>query len=553
MTVFRFPKTTAFVLGLVSATGVAPLNLWPLTLIALALLMHLLSRAETLKTAIARGYWFGVGHFALGLNWIAGSFQYQDAMPAWLGWVAVVGLALYLALYPAMAAGLAWRLGARKYLVPASTVIPARAGTETLSKESYEGGLGPGLRRDDENGMLPFILIFAGGWIITEYLRATLFTGFAWNPLGVVLVKKALLSAPATLIGTYGLSGFAVLTAGLLSLALVRRFESAFWLSLLCGAAVTAGVFVTESSLSDKNRYGEAPLIRIVQPNIAQQDKHNAAFDAVNFAKLRSLSGKPGPEPRLILWPEAAIPEYLDEKDGPAQDARARLSALLGPKDILLTGGVKLHYKRFNYSGYYQDLVVGARNSLWVMNARGQLLGRYDKAHLVPGGEYLPMKPLLSLVGLSRLVPGSVDFWEGPGPRTLNLPDFGKAGVQICYEIIFSGHVIDRANRPDFLFNPSNDAWFGSWGPPQHLAQARLRAIEEGIPVIRSTPNGISAVIDADGNVVHQLPYRKAGYIETRLPPPHPPTLFALYGNLISLALALFLGVLGVALRQKQR
>ncbi len=514
MTVFSFPKSTALALGLVSATGFAPLNLWPVTLIALAVLMHLVSRAETLKWALARGYWFGVGHFVLGLNWIAGSFQYQDAMPAWLGWVAVLGLALYLALYPAMAAGLAWRWG--------------KAG-------------------------LPFILIFAAGWIVTEYLRATLFTGFAWNPLGVVLVKPTLLSAPATLVGTYGLSGFAVLTAGLLSLALVRRFESAFWLCLLCGAAVTAGVFVTESSLSDKNRYGEAPLIRIIQPNIAQQDKHNAAFDAVNFEKLRSLSGKPGPEPRLILWPEAAIPDYLDENDGPAQDARARISALLGPKDILLTGGVKLHYKRIDYSGYYQDVVVGARNSLWVMDAKGHLLGRYDKSHLVPGGEYLPMKPLLSLVGLSRLVPGTVDFWPGLGPRTLSLPGFGKVGVQICYEIIFSGQVVDRANRPDFLFNPSNDAWFGSWGPPQHLAQARLRAIEEGLPIIRSTPTGISAVIDADGNVLHHLPYKRAGYIETRLPPPHPPTLFARFGNLISLALAFFLGALGVALRLKRR
>jgi apolipoprotein N-acyltransferase len=126
-------------------------------------------------------------------------------------------------------------------------------------------------------------------------------------------------------------------------------------------------------------------------------------------------------------------------------------------------------------------------------------------------------------------------------------------GVQICYEIIFSGQVVDGANRPDFLFNPSNDAWFGSWGPPQHLAQARLRAIEEGLPVIRSTPTGISAVIDADGNVLHKLPFQKAGYIETRLPPPHAPTFFARYGNIISLAFAFFLGALGIALGRFRR
>ena len=127
----------------------------------------------------------------------------------------------------------------------------------------------------------------------------------------------------------------------------------------------------------------------------------------------------------------------------------------------------------------------------------GEILGRYDKAHLVPYGEYLPMRPLLSAIGLSRLAPGDIDFTPGPGPRTIDIGgEFGKVGFQLCYEMIFSGDVVDERNRPGFIFNPSNDAWFGSWGPPQHLAQARLRAAEEGIPVLRATPTGISAVID---------------------------------------------------------
>ena len=129
----------------------------------------------------------------------------------------------------------------------------------------------------------------------------------------------------------------------------------------------------------------------------------------------------------------------------------------------------------------------------------GRIVGRYDKAHLVPYGEYLPMRPLLSAIGLSRLAPGDVDFAARAGRRArIDLPGgWGKVGFQLCYEIIFSGEVVDRGDRPDFIFNPSNDAWFGRWGPPQHLAQARLRAAEEGLPVIRSTPTGISAVIDA--------------------------------------------------------
>jgi apolipoprotein N-acyltransferase len=141
-------------------------------------------------------------------------------------------------------------------------------------------------------------------------------------------------------------------------------------------------------------------------------------------------------------------------------------------------------------------------------------------------------------------VPGSIDFWPGPGPRTLELPFEGrrvKVGMQICYEIIFSGQVTDRANRPDFIFNPSNDAWFGSWGPPQHLAQARLRAIEEGLPVVRATPTGISAVIDADGRIVESLPLGKAGRIDARLPMAKAPTLFARYGNILPLGFAALL------------
>ena len=122
----------------------------------------------------------------------------------------------------------------------------------------------------------------------------------------------------------------------------------------------------------------------------------------------------------------------------------------------------------------------------------------------------------------------------------------GKAGFQLCYEIIFSGEVVDRANRPAFLFNPSNDAWFGAWGPPQHLAQARLRALEEGLPVLRSTPTGISAVVDSDGRLLRSLPWRTAGVIDTRLPPPAPPTPFARLGNLLPLLFAFVLA--GLAL-----
>ena len=171
----------------------------------------------------------------------------------------------------------------------------------------------------------------------------------------------------------------------------------------------------------------------------------------------------------------------------------------------------------------------------------------------MPYGEYLPMPWLLKPLGLARLVPGDMDFSAGPGPRNLRLPVFGQVGVQICYEIIFSGQVVDEAHRPRLLFNPSNDAWFGRWGPPQHLAQARMRAIEEGLPIIRSTPNGISAIIAADGRLLATVPHLTAGAAEAPLPAALPPTVFSRLGNMLALAVAMALAAIGVAIRRRAR
>jgi len=496
--------------GAVSALGFAPLGLWPLTILAFAALLWLIEGAPRLRSALARGWWFGVGQFALGLNWIATAFTYQAAMPAWLGWVAVVVLSLYLALFPAAAAGLAWRW--YKFPLPY-----ARVG-ETV------GG-----RRER------LILLLAAAWLVTEWLRATLFTGFAWNPVGVIWIGVGRIPYVATLIGTYGLSAMTVLAGGAVFL-LARRHWLAGLLSALLFAtfAFLPPVVVRPDQTS--------PLIRVVQPNIGQKNKWDPGYAQENFRRLAGLSGRPGSEPRLILWPEAATPDFLSFE--PA--ARRRLAALIGPDDLLMLGGVEPVFAEDGRG-------IAAYNSLYALAPDATLRGRYDKAHLVPYGEYLPMRPLLSAIGVSRLAPGDLDFWAGAGPRTLDLGRFGRAGVQVCYEIIFSGQVVDRADRPDFIFNPSNDAWFGGWGPPQHLAQARLRAIEEGLPIVRATPTGISAVIDSGGNVLSSLPLGSAGAIDARLPRPAPPTLFARFGNLLPFAFALLLVAAAIAVRRKTR
>jgi len=511
----RRPLLLALGAGLLSATGFAPLGLWPVTLACLALILWLVHAAPTLRGALLRGWVFGVGHFTVGNNWIQHAFDFQDKMPPVLGYFAVVLLALYLAIYPMFALGLAWRF-------------------------AHWGGV----RRPLDFG---YVLIAAAGWIATEWLRATMFTGYAWNPIGVIWVPVPVLARAAAWIGTYGLSGLTVLFAGIALIALLhRRFLALATFLLIAIASQVVGRGATEAR-------PDAPLVRVVQPNIGQEGVSDPDYPERVLQALIAGSGTPGPKPRLLVWPEGMVNYFVE--DGypagwyggvPAGYTRARIAALLGPRDMALVSGNALFFDR-------QDRLTGAGNSVFVLSPQAGLGQRYDKAHLVPYGEYLPMRTLLAPLGLARLVMGDIDFVPGPGPRNLNVPGFGQVGVQVCYEIIFSGQVVDRAHRPALIFNPSNDAWFGSWGPPQHLAQARMRAIEEGLPILRATPTGISAVIDADGRLVATVPPHRADAIEVPLPAPHAPTLFARLGNWLAALIAVSFAFIAIAIRRRAR
>lgn len=433
-------------------------------------------------------------------------------MPIWLGYFAVVMLALYLAVYPALAAGGAYWV------------------TNRVKRLATSGAI------------LPLILAFAGCWTISEWLRSWLFTGFAWNPLAVIWQSQLELARATSLLGTYGLSAVVVATSGLILLAGHRQ-----WRPTLTGGAVLAALWLYGLQIPATPSLQKGPRLTIVQPDISQADKYEPGYEAINFAKL-AMNSRPLPDqgPRLVLWPEAALPDYLEDgypyryyqfqPGDSAAGARARLTTLMQDGDVLVTGANRLVVEK--------GQLVAARNSVSALDSNGTLLGHYDKAHLVPYGEYLPAPWLLRPLGLARLVPGDLDFWSGPGPQTLTVKvgdQRVKVGIQICYEIIFSGQVVDSGKRPDFIFNPSNDAWFGTVGPPQHLAQARLRAIEEGVPVVRATPTGISAIIDADGRIVHRLPLGTAGRIDAHLPEAKAPTLFARFGNILPVGFALLL------------
>ena len=514
----RRPALAAILLGLVAACAFPPLHLWPLGLAALAGFVWLIHSADGWRQALWRGWWFGWAHLTLANNWIATAFTHQAKMPEFLGWLAVPLLCIYLAWYPALAALAAHGLARKRPL-------------------------------------WAFGLVLAGAWIVTEWLRGWVFTGYPWPPVGLMLLGTWDTPGLARLLpwlGTYALSGLTLLIAALLLAALASRR----WLLSAGGALAFTVLMVAPSLHVEATQPAGAVEYTLVQPHIPQSEINDGSKFEEQFARLTRLTAPGQNQSRIVLWPESAVPDYLEEgypdryyfqmtAGGDPELARRRIGKVIGPQSTLLTGVVNLNI------GVRPDGIpaaVSARNSVMAIDGAGDIVGGYDKAHLVPYGEYLPMRPLLEPLGLSRLVAGSIDYLPGPGPRTLDLKQHGKVGVMICYEIVFSGAVAEDANRPDYIFNPSNDGWFGAWGPPQHLAQARMRAIEEGLPVLRSTTTGISAVIDAHGVVRGHIGMGKADKLEGFVPAAAAPTLFAQWGHALTLAWAALLIALGLGL-----
>ena len=487
-----------------SAFGFAPWELWPLTIIGVAVLVIMVERAPGPGAAFGAGWLFGTAHFTIGLGWIATAFTFQDKMPPALGWVAVVGLSMFLALYIGLAAALAralpWTGAAR-------------------------------------------VLAFAALWMFGEWLRGWVLTGFAWNPLGAAWLALPGLRQLAQFGGALSLSAIMVLAGGGLALLVQRQ-----WRGGVALLATVAGLGLAALALEASPVPSNGPIVHLVQPNIGQDQRYvEGSQDAHlrNYLDLtrQALAKRTSDDGELVLWSEGSVPWLVEEEP----EVRASLAAVLGPKDLLLFGGTAAVR---NAAGELTAL----GNTLFVLDARGTIIARYDKAHLVPLGEYVPAKAIMTALGLARLVPGDLEFQPGPGPQTLALPGFPAVGMQICYEIIFPGAVVDRANRPAWIANVSNDAWYGPSGPPQHLAQARLRAIEEGLPIARATPTGISAMIDGHGNVVASVPLGVRDVASVRLPEALPATVFARVGHAATLGFGVvLLGVAGLVGRKKQK
>ena len=345
---------------------------------------------------------------------------------------------------------------------------------------------------------------------VAEGLRSYVLTGFPWGLIGYVW-----LNSPVAQLGAWiGPHGLNLLTLVLVFLPLSALSKNRSWMALaaLLGVGLGALVLGHSASQSAVPSITEKTL-RLIQPNAAQDQKWRLENRAL-FFELQLGFTRQKPQPDLIVWPETAIPVLLNEAD----DVVAQIAAAANGATVVL--GAQRHDAR----GYY--------NTLAVLNPQGQITQRYDKHHLVPFGEYIPFLGLFGVVGKGFAAQFGEGYQAGSGPTVLTVEGVGKFLPLICYELVFPHEVGAVSQRADFMLQITNDAWFGTFsGPYQHLAQARMRAIEQGLPLVRAANTGVSAVIDSKGNLLQHLPLGQAGYLDVRLPGPAAPTFYSHFGD----------------------
>ena len=477
-------------LGAAGALAFEPFRAFPLLLLAYGALVLLLDGASISDRrwpdAALTGWAFGFGFFLVGHYWIGYAFLVDPGAHAWQMPFAMVLLPAGLALFFAAAAALcmiAWR---------------------------------PGMQR---------VFMFALAFMIAEWLRGHIFTGFPWNLPGYGWAASTALLQSTSVLGVYGLSLLTLLFGA--SFALLANRGRAWWLNAamtLLFVALWAGGEMRLLAATDATV--EGVRLRLVQPSTPQPEKYAPENQLRNWRRLIDLSSLPTPEqPTHIIWPEAAPPFLLEG----IPEVAADIANLTGDSRVLMTGQVRVAQENGRRDSY---------NSFAIFGSRGKLIGTYDKFHLVPFGEYVPGGPLLRAIGVTEIA-ASTGFSSGPGPKTMMVPGAPPAGPLICYEIIFPGEVTAEP-RPGWLVNVTDDSWFGpDTGPTQHLLIARVRAIEEGLPIVRAANSGISAVIDAHGRVRASLALGLRDVVDAGLPVALSPTPFVRYANVILMTLLL--------------
>ena len=515
----------ATVLGALAALALPPWHVVVLLVPAFAGLLWLVEATPRGRTAFLVGWCFGFGHFLVGVHWVGSALLVDPLRHGWLLPFAVGGLAAGLGLFPA------------------ATVLAYR----WLAHRGAVSGVGR-------------VIAFAGIWTAAEWMRGWIFTGFPWNLIGYSWAGSTAVLQIASVIGIYGLSlltmiaatmpavlvpvpttapGTAATTAPVTARA-PRRAVLAVALATLLLPALLWGGGTARLAAAPGLGTDEVPdvRLRLVQANIPQHLKWQPDLRRGHLQRHVAMSRQEGaPPPTHLVWPETAVPFFLSV-DAPAREA---VAAAIPPDGVLLTGAPRTEPAAASGRRFW--------NSIHAIDGAGNILATYDKAHLVPFGEYAPARGILPI---DKIVTGAGDFTRGPGRRTLHIDGLPPVSALVCYEAIFPGAVVDRRDRPDWMLNLTNDAWFGnSAGPRQHLAIARVRAVEEGLPLVRAASTGISAVIDPYGRTVAQLGVGEAGVVDSGLPRPAGLTPFARLGNRVLAVLALAIIATTLALRQR--
>lgn len=493
-------RAIAFIAGAAGAFALPPFDFAPAMAVPLTTAVWLIDGAAVrgarfsfapLRAAAAAGWWLGFGYFLASLWWLGAAMLVEADQFAWAIPLAVIGLPAALALFPAL--GFA------------------------LSRLLWSSG---SLR----------IFALAAGLGAAEWLRGHVLTGFPWNDFGMALAEAGPIGQVASLIGLHGLDLLAIVIFAAPATIVDRQPGQRFLSNAAAWAAafllLTLSAYGALRLATKATEYVDHVKLRLMQPNLPQDAKFRPENGQEILRHYLALSDRAtGPERTGVsdvthlIWPESAFP-YILSREPQALAAIAR--ALQGK--ILITGAARVEAD----GGGKRGKIF---NSIEVLQG-DRILAFYDKMHLVPFGEYLPLEGLLRPLGVSHLVPGVWD--RGQGPRTLAAPGLPQISPLICYEAIFPGEAApkDRSGaRPQLLLNLTNDGWFGKTiGPYQHFAQARLRAIEEGLPLVRVANTGVSAIVDSYGRVIESLPLGEEGVIDGRLPKAAPETVFARWG-----------------------
>jgi apolipoprotein N-acyltransferase len=477
-------------LGMLSAAALPPVYALPVLLVAVPGLLALIEAARGAGGAFRRAWVFSFGNHLLGLYWITEAILFEAARLWWAVPLAVPALAALLALFVA---------------APVCLCKFARAGW-------------------------PRVLALAGAWVLGDVARQFVATGFPWNPWGSVWefpgpAGDAFIQV-AAFVGVHGMTWATLVLAALPTLG--RRF----WAAGAAAVALWAGLGLWR--LQTPAPPAPGVTIVLVQGDVEQSLKWDRTLAVEHFRRYLDLTRKAvadaGGGDAVVVWPESATGPFLLADD---PGARAAIAQAAGGH-VALAGSA-----RFDAQGR-------PRNSLMEVLPDGSIADEYDKWHLVPFGEFQPSWFLLPM----QVVPGG-GFAAGDGPKTLAIPGAPPAGALICYEAIYTAEMVDEAHRPAWLVNVTNDAWFGnSSGPRQHLAGVRLRAVEEGLPLMRAANTGITAGFDAFGRELGRLPMNEQGTLSLALPGFLPATIYSRLGLAIPLVLAVASLVAGVGGRR---